>query len=97
MFLEKKASGGAGGRATCSQEHNVFKTPTNMSLAFSNFRPAVLNCGVQERVRLVTVFLLPLPMVQVADHAMYVHFNQTIIQLLMTVVLKRPNTVIKNL
>ena len=69
------------------------KTLTNMSLTFVNFRPAVLNCGVQEqRVRLATADLLPLPMVQVADHAMYVHFNQMIIQLLMTVVLKYQNT-----
>ena len=44
---------------------------------FFNFRPTVLHCGVQELwVRLVTADLLPLLMAQIAEHAMYVYFNQ---------------------
>ena len=48
---------------------------TNMSLIFF-FSPAVLNCGVQEQqVRLAIADLLPLLMVQIVDHGMYVHFQ----------------------
>ena len=60
-----------------SETDNIMKTPANMSLTFFNFRPTVLNCGVKKlQVRLATVDLGHLPMVQVADHVMYVYFNQ---------------------
>ena len=63
---------------------------------FFNFRPTVLNYGVQElRVRLATADLLPLPMAQIAEHAMYVYFNQIKTQMLMIVVLKFQNTLVK--
>ena len=48
------------------------KTPADTALTiFFNFRPTMLNYGVQElRVRLATADLLPLPMAQIAEHAM---------------------------
>lgn len=56
----------------------------------------MLNCGVQElRVRLATADLLPLPMAQIADYAMYVYFNKKKPQLLMIVVLKFRTTLVK--
>lgn len=56
----------------------------------------MLNCGVQElRVRLATADLLPLPMAQIADYAMYVYFNKKKTQLLMIVVLKFRTTLVK--